>query len=238
MADARQIILALDVGSRAEALPLARLLHKEIAFFKVGLQLFTACGPDLVRDLLEIGVKVFLDLKLHDIPNTAARAAGEAVRLGCSMMTVHTLGGLQMLRSVRESVDGAAGELEQAPPRLLGVTILTSMDQEEMARVGVSGTPDASVLKLAQLAVDAGLDGVVSSPRELDILEREPLNRLLRVTPGVRPAGAARDDQKRTMTPVEAVRAGANYLVIGRPITGSADPLRAARTINRELLSC
>lgn len=238
MAGERRIILALDVGSSSRALGLAELLRDEIAFFKVGLQAFTTCGPDLVHDLLRVGVGVFLDLKLHDIPNTAAHAAGEAVRLGCSMITLHTLGGLRMLRAVRERVDAIAGELGQPPPRLLGVTILTSMDQDEMSQVGLIGAPDNSVVNLARLAVEAGLDGVVTSPLELGLLEQEPLNRLLRVTPGVRPRMTPQDDQRRTMTPVEALRAGANYLVIGRPITAHADPLEAARTINRELRAC
>mgnify|MGYP001190839165 CR=1 FL=1 len=238
MADERRIILALDVSSRSRALTLAELLRDEIAFFKVGPQAFTACGPDLVRDLLRVGVGVFLDLKLHDIPNTAAHAAGEAVRLGCSMMTLHTLGGLRMLRAARERADEIAGELGQTPPKLLGVTILTSMDQDELARVGVSGAPDNSVVNLARLAVEAGLDGVVTSPHELGLLQQKPLNCLLRVTPGVRPSMASHDDQRRTMTPSAALRAGASYLVIGRPITAHADPLEAARTINQELGAC
>ncbi len=232
------IILALDLDSGAEALGLAELLKDEVALVKVGLQAFTACGPALVRDLRGVGVEVFLDLKLHDIPNTAGSAAAEAVRLGCSMLTLHTMGGLPMLRAAREQVDETAGKLGQRPPLLLGVTILTSLDQKQLQRVGIPGSPDELVVHLAGLALESGLDGVVSSPRELELLQREPLNRLLRVTPGVRAGDAPKHDQRRTMTPCEAVQAGADYLVIGRPITRSRDPLEAVRSINREIRSC
>ena len=232
------IILALDLDSGAEALGLAELLKDEVALVKVGLQAFTAFGPALIHDLRGVGVEVFLDLKLHDIPNTVGSAAVEAVRLGCSMLTLHTVGGLQMLRAARERVDAAAREFGRRPPRLLGVTILTSLDEEQLQRVGIPGSTDERVVHLAGLALEAGLDGVVSSPRELELLQREPLNRLLRVTPGVRAGEAPKHDQRRTMTPREAVQAGADYLVIGRPITQNPDPLEAARSINREIRSC
>lgn len=237
MAKKRRIILALDVSSNSRALRLAELLRDEIAFVKVGLQAFTACGPSLVGDLVSIGVKVFLDLKLHDIPNTAAQAAGEAVRLGCSMMTLHIFGGLKMLSTVRLHVDEIAKEIGQVSPRLLGVTILTSLDKKDLTRVGVSGNVETSVRKLAHLALEAGLDGVVTSPRELGYLGEAPLDQLLRVTPGVRPRNSSSDDQSRVMTPIEAIQAGANYLVIGRPIISHNDPLKAARRINQDLES-
>ncbi len=232
------IILALDLDSRAEALGLAELLKDEVALVKVGLQAFTACGPALIHDLRGIDVEVFLDLKLHDIPNTVGSAAAQAVRLGCSMLTLHTVGGLSMLRAAREEVDETAGKLGQRPPRLLGVTILTSLDEQQLGRVGIPGSTDELVVHLAGVALEAGLDGVVSSPRELELLQREPLNRLLRVTPGVRAGDALKHDQRRTMTAREAVGAGADYLVIGRPITQNPDPLEAARSINREIRSC
>ena len=233
-----RIILALDIDSRAEALRLARLLRDEVALVKVGLQAFTACGPALIHDLRGLGVEVFLDLKLHDIPHTVGRAAAQAVRLGCSMLTLHTVGGLAMLRAAREHVDEVARESGQPSPRLLGVTVLTSLDQPQLQRLGMPGTPGERVVHLAILALEAGLDGVVSSPRELELLHGEPLNRLLRVTPGVRASDAPKHDQSRTMTPREAAQAGADYLVIGRPITQNPNPLQAARSINREIRSC
>ncbi len=234
----RRIILALDVKARDEALAQAEMLKDEIGLFKVGLQAFTASGPALVQDLRRLGVEVFLDLKLHDIPNTVASAAAQAVHLGCSMLTLHTVGGVQMLRAARQQVDETARKLDRRPPRLLGVTVLTSIDAKQLERVGIPGSPRRLVRRLAGVAVEAGLDGVVSSPLELELLREEPLDRLLRVTPGVRASGGEKHDQKRTMTPREAVQAGADYLVIGRPITNDPDPLQAARRINREIRSC
>ena len=234
----RRIILALDVEAREVALGLAEMLKDEIGLFKVGLQAFTAFGPALIHDLRRLDVEVFLDLKLHDIPNTVGSAAAQAVGLGCSMLTLHAMGGRQMLRAAREQVDEAARKLGRRAPRLLGVTVLTSLDEEQLRRVGIPATPRQLVVHLAGLALEAGLDGIVSSPRELELLRREPLNRLLRVTPGVRASDAPKHDQRRTMTPREAVEAGADYLVIGRPITQNPDPLQAARSINREIRSC
>ncbi len=234
----RRIILALDVEAGELALELAARLKDEIGLCKVGLQAFTAGGPALVQDLRRLGVEVFLDLKLHDIPNTVANAAAQAVHLGCAMLTLHTMGGVQMLRAARQQVDETARKLGRRPPRLLGVTVLTSIDAEQLERVGIPAPPRRLVRRLAGVAVEAGLDGVVSSPLELELLREEPLDRLLRVTPGVRASGAEKHDQKRTMTPREAVQAGADYLVIGRPITHDPDPLQAARRINREIRSC
>ena len=230
-----RIIVALDLGSREEALGLARTLKDEIALVKVGLQAFTAGGPSLVRDLRRAGVEVFLDLKLHDIPNTVGCAAVEAVRLGCSMLTLHTVGGTAMPRAAREQVNEAAERLGRPAPRLLGVTVLTSLDQEQLQRVGISMGPDDWVVHLGGVAAEAGLDGIVCSPRELPLLEQAGLEGLLRVTPGIRAPDAPKDDQKRTLSPGQAVRSGADYLVIGRPITASPDPLEAARRINREV---
>lgn len=197
---------------------------------KVGKELFTLSGPDLVRQLIDKGFDVFLDLKFHDIPNTVARACKVAADLGVWMLNVHALGGRSMLVAAREAL-----ETGQNRPLLIAVTILTSMGQEDLQEVGLSGNPEDNVLRLANLTKETGLDGVVCSSREVTNLRQSLGNAFTLVTPGIRPAGSEAGDQKRIMTPVDAVQAGSNYLVIGRPITQSDDPVKTLRSINTEL---
>ena len=192
--------------------------------FKIGKQLFTAEGPGLVRDMVAAGDKVFLDLKFHDIPNTVAGAVASAVGLGASLVNVHGSGGAAMMRAAARAAEGSGA-------RLLAVTVLTSLDAAATAAVGFAEPPDRLALRLARLALDSGLDGVVASPSEVPLLRAELGADFLIVTPGVRPAGAAAQDQARVATPADAVRAGADYIVVGRPITEAPDPAAAARSI-------
>ena len=229
------LIVAMDVPGRKEALKLAEELSGRVGYFKIGLQLFTACGPDIVRDITGLGGKVFLDLKLHDIPNTVAKAVVEASRLQVSLLTLHTLGGARMMQAAAAAAKEAAETLGVVPPRLLGVTILTSMDQEEADRVGLSEPIDKMVLKLARLAESSGLDGIVCSPLELDTLAANRPGDLFFVTPGIRPAGADVNDQSRITTPGQAVAKGARHLVVGRPITQADSPADAADRIVKEI---
>lgn len=216
-----RIIVALDTDTRATALSLTRQLRGQVGVFKIGSQLFTAEGPELVREIIEMGEKVFLDLKFHDIPNTVTQVVAVAASMGVSMLTLHTLGGLSMLeaaaRQVRESL------IPAKRPLLIGVTVLTSMSDSDLEEVGVSAKAEAQVVRLAGLALKAGLDGVVASPNELLQLREQYGQALKLIIPGVRPPGSSSHDQARTATPAEAIRAGADYLVIGRPITASSD---------------
>jgi orotidine-5'-phosphate decarboxylase len=213
------------------ACALARRLRGAAGMFKVGLQLFTAEGPRAVEKLAGLGFDIFLDLKFHDIPNTVAGAVAAAADLpGVRLVNVHTLGGVAMMRAAREALTG-----KKRRPALLGVTVLTSMDAAELRRVGVSGPPSTRAVGLARLAKQAGLDGVVASAHEARAIRRACGARFLIVVPGVRPAGAAVNDQSRVATPGEAIRAGASYLVVGRPITGAANPREAALAITREI---
>jgi orotidine-5'-phosphate decarboxylase len=199
--------------------------------FKVGLQLFSAEGPQAVETLAGLGFDIFLDLKFHDIPNTVARAVAAASQLPkVRLMNVHALGGLEMMRAARDAVGGG-----RRRPRLLGVTILTSMDAPELRRVGISGTPAKRAVELARLVKQAGLDGVVASGNEALAIRRACGPRFLIVVPGVRPASADLNDQARVTTPTQAIQAGANYLVVGRPITGAKNPRAAALSIAREV---
>jgi len=227
----RRLIVALDFARLAPALSLARRLAPLGMMFKIGKQLFTAEGPAAVKSIARCG-PVFLDLKFHDIPNTVAGAVRSAAGLpGVRLVNVHALGGLAMMR--------AAARANPAPRRvkLVAVTILTSMDAAELRRVGISGPPAARVVQLARLARKAGLDGVVASPQEARAIRRACGRDFLIVVPGVRPAGAARGDQSRVATPADAIRAGANYIVVGRPITAADDPVAAAKSILREIAS-
>ncbi|MBM3802199.1 MAG: orotidine-5'-phosphate decarboxylase [Acidimicrobiia bacterium] len=217
-----QIIVALDVDSRAEALRLVGQLRQRVGLFKVGSQLFTAEGPELVREIVRQGEKVFLDLKFHDIPNTVGKAVAAAARLGVSMLTLHTAGGLKMLSAAVAAVNRLPAAVER--PLLLGVTVLTSLADEDLAQVGVDAGAALQVSRLAGLAEEAGLGGIVASPEELGPLRRQLGSALKIVTPGIRPAGSDLNDQSRIATPAAALRAGADYLVIGRPITASSDP--------------
>jgi orotidine-5'-phosphate decarboxylase len=226
--DARdKIIVALDVPAKAEALDLVKQLAPEISFFKIGLQLYTVAGPEAVREILATGAKVFLDLKLHDIPNTVARAVESAASLGVQMLTIHLSGGEAMLR--------AAATARPANMLILGVTVLTSLTEEALHQVGVSERINDHVLRLARLGQEAGIGGLVASPFEARTLRDEFGDNIKIVTPGVRPSWSDAGDQKRFMTPREAFDAGADYLVIGRPITAHANPRQAVVKVLDEL---
>ncbi len=233
-----KLIVALDLASADAAARVAEKLRGRAGMFKVGSELFTAEGPVLARHLLASGDKVFLDLKFHDIPNTVRAAAREAAQMGVSMLTVHALGGLTMMEAALEGVRSAAGRGQDrggSRPLVVAVTILTSLASEDLDAMGIAGTPEDGVVRLARLAQRAGLDGVVASPREIAALRRACGPRFVIVTPGIRPAATASNDQARIATPESAVRAGADYLVVGRPITGAADPQAAAEAMVTEM---
>jgi len=225
-----KIIIALDFPAAAPALALAEHLQPELCRLKVGKELFTAAGPALVEQLMRRGFEIFLDLKFHDIPNTVAQACKAAAGLGVWMVNVHALGGRKMLEAAQEAVVHSAQQ-----PRLIAVTLLTSMAQEDLSDIGITATPAEMVLRLATLTRDSGLDGVVCSAQEAALLRRQCGNEFCLVTPGIRPVHASLDDQSRVMTPRAALENGASYLVIGRPITKAADPLQALLDINQEI---
>jgi orotidine-5'-phosphate decarboxylase len=230
-----RLIVALDVETKEKAIALIKKLKNEIRVFKVGSELFTSCGPAIVEEIQKAGSKVFLDLKFHDIPNTAAKSALAAVRLGVFIFNVHALGGLEMMKKAAEAVRDEAKKLKIDKPKLIAVTILTSMDEYSLKKIGIDDNMENQVLKLARLAKDSGLDGVVASPSEAKLI-REALGRdFLIVTPGVRPSWAATNDQKRVATPKEAIDNGADFIVVGRPITEAPDPVIAARKIIEEI---
>ncbi len=222
-----RLIIALDVPTGAEAVDLSQRLASEISFFKIGLQLYTAEGPEIVRRVGAAGASVFLDLKLFDIPNTVAKAVSAAAGLGVSMLTVHLAGGRQMIEAA----------VAASPPELLllGVTVLTSFDRESLRETGINSDVAEQAIRLAALGADSGVRGLVASPHELGALRQRFGDDVEIVTPGVRPAWSSADDQKRFTTPAEAVRGGADYLVIGRPVTAHADPREAARKIISEI---
>lgn len=222
-----RVIVALDFSSAAEALALAKRLDPQQCRVKVGKELFTRAGPTLVGQLQELGFEVFLDLKFHDIPNTVAKACRAAADLGVWMVNVHALGGRRMMEAARESIEGTSHK-----PLLIAVTILTSLSGEELSEVGLAGSPQENVLRLAAIANNAALDGVVCSPQEVTALRASLGNDFQLVTPGVRPVGSSADDQKRITTPEDAIAMGSNYLVIGRPITQADDPLAALMSVN------
>ncbi|MFN8003763.1 MAG: orotidine-5'-phosphate decarboxylase [Acidobacteriota bacterium] len=230
------IVVALDVDTPAQALSLVETLRGRVGMFKIGKQLFTAAGPDIVRRVQALGERVFLDLKFHDIPNTVAKAGIEAARMGVSIFNVHALGGTQMLRAVAEAVTETAERERMPRPLILGVTILTSHTQDSLTEIGIEKKLETEVVQLASLCQTAGIDGVVASPQEIVPIRRAvPQTDFVILTPGVRPAGAALNDQSRVMTPADALRAGTTYLVIGRPITAAADPADAAQKILEEI---
>jgi orotidine-5'-phosphate decarboxylase len=231
----KRLIFALDVDAFAEAEKWVRLLHGQVGVFKVGKQLFTRCGPDVVRMVRAEGGEVFLDLKYHDIPNTVAMAGVEACRLGVRMFNVHALGGREMMAKTVAEVDARYPRGSKERPLLLAVTILTSSGEETLREVGIERPVREMVPRLARLAQEAGMDGVVASPQEVDLIRAACGADFAIVTPGVRPVSAALDDQKRVMTPGEAIAAGADYLVIGRPISAAADPAAAADRILDEM---
>ena len=223
------IIVALDYADPEAMMSLVNNLKPELCRLKVGFELFTAHGPGIVEKLMARGFEVFLDLKFHDIPNTVAHACQVAADMGVWMINVHALGGKRMMSAAREAIEASANQ-----PYLIAVTILTSHSDEELAELGIQGSAGDNVLRLAGLAMESGLDGVVCSPREAPVL-REKFPQSMLVTPGVRLETSQGDDQRRTMTPVEAVAAGSSYLVIGRPITQALDPLQALMYIRSTL---
>jgi orotidine-5'-phosphate decarboxylase len=249
--------VALDVSSAEAAVQLAQKLRGHVGMFKVGSEAFTAEGPELARRLVAMGEQVFLDLKFHDIPNTVHAAAHQAAMLGVSLLNVHASGGRKMIEAAVEGVRSAARARGAArPARVLAVTALTSLSPDDMAEIGFQGSPEEVVVRLARLAQAAGADGVVASPREIAAIRHTCGPNFLIVTPGIRPAAGLRppkgsqatrrkarcgppagpsDDQARTATPASAIRAGADYLVIGRPITGASDPAAAADAIASEM---
>jgi orotidine-5'-phosphate decarboxylase len=226
---ADKIIVALDVATKEKALKLVEQLGDQISFFKIGLQLYTAEGPEIVRAVLATGAKVWLDLKLYDIPNTVARGVESASTLGVQMLTIHLSGGSEMIR--------AATAARTSDMLLLGVTVLTSSTEEMLREIGIPNTVEDQVIRLAKLGAKLGIDGVVASPREIKLLRRELGYRIKIAVQGIRPSWAELGDQKRFMTPREAIDAGADYIGIGRPITGHARPHEALVRILDELPS-
>jgi orotidine-5'-phosphate decarboxylase len=224
-----RLIVALDVSRAAEARRIVAALGDSVSTYKVGKQLFTAEGPQVVRDLVASGSRVFLDLKFHDIPNTVGAAVREACALGVSMLTVHASGGEKMLRAAAE-----AAAKSESKPLVLAVTVLTSLDQADLEEVGVLGDMSIQVLRLATLAKRAGCGGIVTSAKETAFV-RQRMQDLAILVPGVRPAGSDAGDQARIATPAEAIQAGATFMVVGRPITAAADPVKAARAILNEM---
>jgi orotidine-5'-phosphate decarboxylase len=224
---AEKIIVALDVPTETRALDLVRQLRQEISFFKVGLQLYNGEGPEIVRAIRATGAKILLDLKLHDIPNTVAKAVESAADLGVQMLTIHLSGGSEMIR--------AAMAARKDHMSILGVTVLTSADQAMLGEIGISERINEQVLRLTRLGVTSGIDGVVASPREIKMLRAEFGDNIKIVAPGIRPAWSQVGDQKRFTTPQQAIEAGADYLVIGRPISLHPNPCEAVKLILSEL---
>ena len=227
-----ELIVALDVQTRAEAVEKVKAIGDDVGFYKIGLELFTAEGPDVVKAVRDLGKKVFLDLKFHDIPRTVERAVRSGGKLGVDLMTIHSVGGKAMIRAAAD----AAAEFGPTGPRILAVTVLTSLDQTDLEDVGIVGrSPADQVSAMARFAVANGANGLVCSPKEVGKLSAELPKGTLFITPGVRPAGSAVGDQKRVATPADAVRDGATHLVVGRPILAAEDPVAAAKRILGEM---
>jgi len=222
-----RLIVALDVSNAAAAQTLVQRIGDAAGIYKVGLQLFTAEGPELVRELVRSGRRVFLDLKLHDIPNTVSHAVKAAIELGAYMLTVHASGGAAMLRAATEAADGRVN--------ILAVTVLTSLNDDDLQEIGVSGRVSDQALRMASLAQSAGCQGIVTSPREAQMIRKSLGEGFAIVTPGVRPAGSDTHDQQRISTPAEAIANGASHIVVGRPITHAPDPASAAAAIISEM---
>ncbi len=229
------IIAALDVPTAEQALKLAEQVAPAVGAFKIGSELFTAAGPDIVRRVRATGASVFLDLKFHDIPNTVAKAVTAAVQLDVQMLTIHTSGGFDMLRAAEQAAEEIAWKLGRTPPLVLGVTVLTSLDTAALREVGLDVNVEYQVRRLATLAMKAGLRGLVCSPQEVAKLRQVVPPAMQLVTPGIRTGAEKADDQKRTLTPKEAMQAGASWLVIGRPIYAAENPRAAAEKILESL---
>jgi len=229
------IIAALDVPSADEALDLARKIAPAVGAFKIGSELFTAAGPDIVRRVRDTGAAVFVDLKFHDIPNTVAKAVAAATLLDIQMLTIHTAGGSEMMRAAENSAQKTAAQSGRKPPLVLGVTVLTSMDGRGLTEIGVGAEVGKQVKHLAQLAVASGLRGLVCSPLEIGLVRTVVPAGMQLVTPGIRTGAEKSDDQKRTLSPREALAAGADWLVIGRPIYAAENPRGAADAILKSI---
>lgn len=227
-----EIIIALDYKDEAATMKLVKQLDNSLCRLKVGKELFVRCGPSLVEKLINMGFDVFLDLKFHDIPNTVAAACSAAADMGVWMVNVHALGGSKMMMAARQAIDNSDHQ-----PLLIAVTVLTSLSREDIAEIGLDLEPEQLVRRLAQLAKSSAFDGVVCSPKEASMLKQLLGEDFCLVTPGVRPEGASVGDQQRVMTPREALQAGSDYLVIGRPITAAADPLASLLSIQQQILS-
>lgn len=235
-----KLIVALDVSSAGAAAQAADKLRGHVGVFKVGSELFSAEGPAVARQLVASGDKVFLDLKFNDIPSTVRAAARGAARLGVSMFTIHANGGLKMMRAALEGAREGAESEGKTRPLVLAVTVLTSLDGEDLKGIGLGGTPEEAAVRLARLAQSAGVDGIVASPQEITSIRKYCGRKLIVVSPGIRPATAAgsaqaKDDQARIATPLAAILAGADYLVVGRPVLQAPDPATAADAIVREM---
>jgi len=230
-----KIILALDVETFKEAEEFVKLLGDSIGVFKVGKKLFTRCGPNIIEMIHRYKGKVFLDLKFHDIPHTVAGAVEEACRLRVFMLTIHALGGQTMMREAVEAATGMSRRLSTPSPFILAVSILTSLQQEDLNDIGIPSSVEAAVLRLAKLSKRAGVHGVIASAKEAAKIKASLGEDFMVVTPGIRPKGAASNDQKRSVTPKEAFLAGADYIVIGRPILEAKDPLKVVEEIVQEL---
>jgi len=226
-----RLVVALDVDSREQAISLVEELNPFVGLFKIGSQLFTATGPQLVKEIIGRGAKVFLDLKYHDIPNTVASAVVAAMRLGVSICNVHALGGLVMMRQVAEECEKVAAKESLTKPIILAVTVLTSHDQASLNDLAINENLSDLVVRLAKLTQKAGLDGVVASAQEITLIRNATQSPFVVLTPGLRPAQSDTQDQKRVMTPEEALKAGSDYLVIGRPILAHPNPAKAAAEI-------
>jgi orotidine-5'-phosphate decarboxylase len=230
-----RLIAALDIDSLDQAQELVRLLAGDVGMFKIGKQLFTHAGPQAVRLIQELGGEIFLDLKFHDIPNTVAKAAIEATRMGVKMFNVHASGSLEMMRLTVKEVERVCRQEKRRKPIMLAVTVLTSLNQDDLKRVGVDGKVADQVVRLALLTKEAGMDGVVASPQEVGDIRGACGRHFAIVTPGIRPADSKRNDQQRVMTPGDAVRAGVDYIIVGRPILEAEDRVAAARAIVAEM---
>jgi orotidine-5'-phosphate decarboxylase len=227
-----KLIVALDVETTDRALTLFEELRSVVGMFKIGSQLFTAAGPNIVREIVAKGGRVFLDLKFHDIPNTVAAAGVEATRLGVSIFNVHASGGMEMMKRTADAVSETAVREGIERPKVIAVTLLTSMDDKALGEIGIDTGAKQLVTHFARAAADSGLAGVVASPQEIELIRAVvPQQNFLIVTPGIRSANEAADDQRRTMTAAEAVHAGADYIVVGRPITAAVDRVEAARRL-------
>lgn len=235
MKDRGRLIVALDVDTKEKAVSLVEKLRKDVRIFKIGSELFTSCGPGVIKEVQNNGCEVFLDLKFHDIPNTVAKSAIAAVRSGAFIFNVHALGGADMMKKAAEAVAQESRKLKIEKPKIIAVTVLTSMDENNLKKIGIDDNMETQVLRLAKLARESGMDGVVASPSETGLIRKNIGKNFLIVTPGVRPSWAAVNDQKRIAAPKEAIENGADFIVVGRPITEAEDPVSAAKKVLEEM---